>query len=93
MDKPRMNYFEEEDILHLVISDEKEAEFGTDPYNQDSDHDGVWDNIAYDNAHVKGDSGESSKPKKGSGAIGIVFLAGILLIGLLWWRFVVRRQR
>ncbi len=25
MDKPRMNYFEEEDILHLVISDEKEA--------------------------------------------------------------------
>ena len=25
MDKPRMNYFKEEDILHLVISDEKEA--------------------------------------------------------------------
>ena len=25
MDKPRMKYFKEEDILHLVISDEKEA--------------------------------------------------------------------
>jgi uncharacterized protein YuzE len=25
MNKPRMNYFKEEDILHLVISDEKEA--------------------------------------------------------------------
>ena len=25
MDKPTMNYFKEEDILHLVISDEKEA--------------------------------------------------------------------
>jgi uncharacterized protein YuzE len=25
MDKPRMTYFKEEDILHLVISDEKEA--------------------------------------------------------------------
>jgi len=25
MDKPKMNYFKEEDILHLVISDEKEA--------------------------------------------------------------------
>jgi len=25
MMKPRMNYFKEEDILHLVISDEKEA--------------------------------------------------------------------
>ena len=25
MNRPRMNYFEEEDILHLVISDEKEA--------------------------------------------------------------------
>jgi len=25
MDKPRMNYFKEEDILHLVISDAKEA--------------------------------------------------------------------
>ena len=25
MDKPRMNYFKEEDILHLVISEEKEA--------------------------------------------------------------------
>ena len=25
MDKPRMNYFKEEDILHLVTPDEKEA--------------------------------------------------------------------
>jgi len=25
MNKPRMNYFKEEDILHLLISDEKEA--------------------------------------------------------------------
>ena len=25
MDKPIINYFKEEDILHLVISDEKEA--------------------------------------------------------------------
>lgn len=25
MNKPRMNYFKEEDILHLVISDEKET--------------------------------------------------------------------
>ena len=25
MDKPKMNYFKKEDILHLVISDEKEA--------------------------------------------------------------------
>ena len=25
MDKPRMNYFKKEDILHLVISNEKEA--------------------------------------------------------------------
>ena len=25
MDKPKMSYFKEEDILHLVISDEKEA--------------------------------------------------------------------
>ncbi len=25
MDRPIMNYFKEEDILHLVISDEKEA--------------------------------------------------------------------
>jgi uncharacterized protein YuzE len=25
MNNPRMNYFKEEDILHLVISDEKEA--------------------------------------------------------------------
>ncbi len=25
MDKPRLNYFKEEDILYLVISDEKEA--------------------------------------------------------------------
>jgi len=24
MDKPKMNYFKEEDILHLIISDEKE---------------------------------------------------------------------
>ncbi len=25
MHKPRMNYFKEEDIFHLIISDEKEA--------------------------------------------------------------------
>ncbi len=25
MNKPKMNYFKEEDVLHLVISDEKEA--------------------------------------------------------------------
>ncbi|AMM41173.1 DNA polymerase III subunit alpha [Candidatus Desulfofervidus auxilii] len=25
MDKPKMNYFKEEDILHLIISDEIEA--------------------------------------------------------------------
>ncbi len=25
MNKPKMNYFKDEDILHLVISDEKEA--------------------------------------------------------------------